>query len=208
MIQLFVLGDSISMQYGPYLERMVANDMSYARKQGTDNDNHSLGYPSGPNGGDSSMVLAYLCDKCADSTFSPDCLLLNCGLHDIKTDPETGARQVAPEQYAGNLQQIAEIVSDADLPLVWVRTTPIDDDQHNSSGREFVRYNRDVVEYNGIADGIIMQAGYPAIDLYTFTRGLDGEVFEDGVHFTERVRELHAAFIAGHLLGWVQEDED
>ena len=169
MIQLFVVGDSISMQYGPYLERMVAGEMTYARKQGTENGSHSLDYPSGPNGGDSSMVLAYLCDKCADSTFTPDCLLINCGLHDIKTDPASGARQVEAEQYAGNLTQIMEIVRDADLPLVWVRTTPVNDEQHNGSGRDFVRYDKDVIEYNAIADAIVARAGYPTIDLSDLT---------------------------------------
>jgi hypothetical protein len=207
MTQLFVVGDSISMQYGPHLERMVAGEMSCARKQGATDGTHSLDYPEGPNGGDSSMVLAYLCDKCADTTFSPACLLVNCGLHDIKTDPATGARQVDLEQYAGNLTQIVEIVSDADLQLVWVRTTPIDEAQHNNSGRDFVRYGKDVIEYNKIANAIIERAGYPTIDLYTFTLALSGDVYEDGVHFTERVRELQAAFIAGHLLGWLQEEE-
>jgi hypothetical protein len=40
------------------------------------------------------MVLAYLASVRAAGGLLADTLLLNCGLHDIKTDLKTGAKQV------------------------------------------------------------------------------------------------------------------
>jgi hypothetical protein len=59
-----------------------------------------------------------------------------------------------------------------------------------------------VVQYNAVADRLCQEAGVYTIDLYGFTRGLGGDLFCDHVHFAERVREMQAAFIAGHLLAW------
>lgn len=48
----------------------------------------------------------------------------------------------------------------------------------------------------------MMTDGVPAIDLFAFTRALGGnEIFCDHVHFTETVRQLQAAYIAGYLRG-------
>ena len=182
--KLFVLGDSISEHYGPHLERMTRGVFEYARKEA--------------NGGDSSMVLAYLCERL--DVLAPDILLLNCGLHDLRTDPKSGAKQVSLWDYRQNLCAIAQLVSDRDMHTTWVRTTPVDDDRHNTRQAGFHRFNRDVIHYNESADAVCGEAGIPLADLYTFTQNLGEDVFADGVHFVEWVRELQAAFIAGYLL--------
>ena len=147
------------------------------------------------NGGDSSNVLAYLKEF---TELEYDVLLLNCGLHDIKT---TTGRQIEPEAYERNLREILEFVK---KPVIWVRTTPVDDARHQKYSPKFSRYDKDVVLYNEIADKVMAEYGVPEIDLYHFTKALmrDGEVYgeKDHVHFCDQVRKLQAAYIAGAVM--------
>ena len=199
MRTLFVIGDSISMQYGPYLKSCLAGAWTYDRKRGAEHALQDLDQPVGANGGDSALVLAYLEELQRSGSFQPDLLLLNCGLHDIKTDPHTGAKQVPIAQYRANLERIMGLLRQMRISTVWVRTTPVNDEQHNTRSREFHRFARDVAEYNAIADEVCTAAGAPLLDLFSFTRNLGEDVFCDHVHFTEPVRAQQAAFIAGFL---------
>ena len=194
---LFVLGDSISIHYGPYLKQMLDGQFAYDRKRG-DEALANLDRPAGANGGDSRQVLAFLDEQRAQAAHH-DVLLLNCGLHDLRTDPQTGEKQVPLEEYEQNLQRILTLAEDLASLAVWVRTTPVDDERHNRLRSTFWRYNRDVVTYNNVADGVMQGSGVPTIDLYTFTRTLGDGVYCDHVHFAEEMRALQAAFIAGHL---------
>lgn len=198
MQKLFVLGDSISIHYGPYLAEMLHGVLAYARKEATPGSPPDLPYPADANGGDSGAVLAYLREHLV--TLDPDILLLNCGLHDLKTDPRSGAKQVPPDRYRMNLREVTQLVAAQGVRTFWVRTTPLDDATHNSRSVGFHRYHRDVVLYNEIADAVWKGAGIPIIDLYTFTCNLGPELYCDHVHLTTRVRELQAAYIAGSLL--------
>ena len=199
MKKLFVVGDSISMHYGPYLKQYLAGKMAYGRK-GEGVEEGDLNRESKVNGGDSSHVLQYLKES-PELTY--DVLLLNCGLHDIKT---TDRRQVEPEAYEKNLRAVLELVK---KPVIWVRTTPVDDARHQKYSRQFSRYDRDVVLYNEIADRVMAEYGVPVIDLYHFTKALmlDGEVYgeRDHVHFAEEIRRLQAPYIVGAVLGLVKE---
>lgn len=197
MRKLFVLGDSISVQYGPYLERMVSGVFEYARKEVVEGALDAFPYPADANGGDSSQVLAYLRARLGEDV--PDVLLLNCGLHDLRTDPQSKVKQVPLGAYKENLAAIVRLVLGRGVRIVWVRTTPVDDERHNTRQSSFYRFDRDVVCYNEVADGVLGAAGIPLVDLYAFTSKLGGDVFCDHVHFVEGVRELQAAFIAGHL---------
>ena len=143
------------------------------------------------------MVLAYLCEHL--DQHSPDVLLLNCGLHDLRTDPQTGAKQVALDDYRRNLGEIVCLVQRHKVRTVWAQTTPVDDETHNTPRIGFHRCDRDVIAYNAVADTVFGSVEAPILDLYTFTRSLGDHVYIDHVHFTERVRALQAAFIAGAL---------
>jgi lysophospholipase L1-like esterase len=193
-----VIGDSISIQYGPYLRKFINEKFYYDRKRGEE-ALKDLDNPVGANGGDSSMVLSYLKEQNANNTMNYDILLLNCGLHDIKTNPETGEKQVSIDEYKNNLEEICNIVSSNNIKLIWVRTTPVPDEIHNSRIQSFKRYNADVIEYNKIADKIIQNRSIHMIDLYTFTYSLGEEAYIDHVHFNEEIRVLQAAYIAGFL---------
>ena len=128
-------------------------------------------------------------------------LLLNCGLHDVKTTPATGAKQVSLDAYRANLERIVAIVREMGPKLVWVRTTPADEKVHNAHMAAFHRFAADVVAYNAAADAVMSGAGVPMIDLHKFTMDQGGELFCDHIHFVEPVRQKQAAFIAGWLVG-------
>jgi len=200
MASVFVVGDSISIQYGPFLERFLRGVFSYARKEGEREALLNLDRPQGANGGDSSMVLEYLRALVATGTFRPDLLLVNCGLHDIKTDPAAGTKQVPLETYRRNLAEIAGLCRTAGVRLVWIRTTPCDEAVHNRRpGMAFHRFAADCAAYNEAADAVMAAAAVPAIDLYTFTVNLGPDLYCDHVHFHTHIREKQAAFIAGWL---------
>ena len=201
-MNIFIIGDSISIHYGPALEASLKGlDIGYSRKTGLDAAQQDMNVGRGANGGDSAMVLAYLRQRATRGpAIAADTLLVNCGLHDIKTDPATGRRQVPIEAYRGNLEAIVMLATGAlARRMVWIRTTPCDDRIHNGRCSEFHRFAADCDAYNQAADAVMAARGVPVIDLHAFTRSLGQELFCDHVHFTEPVRRLQAAYIAGWL---------
>lgn len=201
-MQIYIVGDSISLQYGPYLQANLDGVMGYARKEGEEEALLNLDNPLGANGGDSGMVLAFLAAKARAGGINADLLLVNCGLHDIKTDPANGRKQVTIEQYEENLRAITQVTAQMWPRLIWVRTTPCDEAIHNHAGMAFHRFAADNVRYNAAADAIMQAADVPILDLYTFTRNLGPGLYCDHVHFHEDVRRQQAAFIAGWLIGF------
>lgn len=195
MKTVHVVGDSISIHYGPYLEKYIRNKFIYSRKEGSEGN---LDSPEGANGGDSSMVLEYLY-KCKSESMHWDLVVINCGLHDIKKID--GEYQISLNEYRKNLIEIFDTLKKLARQIVWVRTTPVIDEIHNSRKKEFGRYNDDVERYNLTADTIANESNAGIIDLYSFTKSLGQfEIYEDHVHFITEIRKLQAAFIAGHLL--------
>lgn len=201
MKKVFVLGDSISMHYGPYLEAYLEGTFTYDRK-GKKQECKDLNIASQVNGGDSSNVLEYLQLL---PNLEYDILLLNCGLHDIKTCE--GVRQVSEENYRKNLTEAIDLVLGRGKKIVWVNSTPVNDEQHNRVCKAFSRYNENLLKYNDIAKEVMEAKEVPIIDLYSFTNKLDMPLHEDHVHFYEPVRKLHAAYIAGALMALEQAGE-
>jgi lysophospholipase L1-like esterase len=197
--EVFVVGDSISIQYGPYLEKYLVGNAGYNRKNDAPGQKAeaNLDYPTGANGGDSQMVLAYLKTKVAEPDFRPDVLLLNCGLHDIKFDPKTKTHQVDSVSYRQNLHAIYALLKKHTVPIVWVRSTAVVDSIHNSRSTTFHRHAMDLEAYNCIADEVWRVHRVPIIDLYKFTINLPGNNYIDHVHYNENTRSLQAAYIAG-----------
>ena len=213
-MKIYVIGDSISIQYGPHLARFLEGMADYARKEGEEEALLNLDKPVGANGGDSSMVRAFLEAKARAGGIDAELLLVNCGLHDIKADPATGARQVPIGDYVENLRAIVRTVAEMGRGrgaapggpeksprLVWIRTTPCDEAVHNARSVGFHRFAADCDAYNRAADEVMAAAGVPSIDLHTFTLALGPELYCDHVHFIEPVREKQAAFIAGWVAG-------
>lgn len=198
MRSLFVVGDSISIQYGPYLKKMVEPRFHYDRKRGEEQALADLDHPVGANGGDSGMVLSYLQEE-RKRGVSYDVLLINCGLHDVKTNPLTGAKQVTISHYIQNLEQIVDLAREMTNSIIWIRTTDALEEVHNTPKSSFLRFHGDVVSYNAAADLVMHSNGIETLDLYSFTRTFGAAAYCDHVHYTEEVRRLQAAYIAGYL---------
>jgi len=199
--RVFVVGDSISMDYDQPLTRHLASRFACDRKRddGT-GSSVDLDNPQGANGGDSRMVLEYLRRRRERSPIAADVLVLNCGLHDLRTDPATGTKRVPVAEYAANLRAILAEAAGMGLAVVWVRTTPVIDTLHNARCEKFHRFAADVDVYNRAADEVMQSAGVPLIDLHAFTLPLLPSGLVDHVHFNESVRERQGAFIAASLV--------
>lgn len=204
--KLYVIGDSISIHYGPYLEQFLKGFFRYARKTGSEKGVANLDIPEGANGGDSGMVASFLSLLVKNPAFQPDVLLVNCGLHDIKRDLEAKKIQVPLPVYKENLKKIVRIAKKLPTTLVWVRTTHVNP-KHNEISDLFERHDKDCRAYNAAADAIMKTAKVPVVDLNAFTRNLgkDETLFCDHVHFNEAVRERQAAFLTGWLSTWYSQ---
>lgn len=196
---VFLIGDSISIQYGPYLEKYLSGSVAFDRKRDNGQAEKNLDVPVGANGGDSRMVLEYLKIKIREPGFKPDYLVLNCGLHDIKHDVKTGKIQVEGEAYRKNLQEIINLLKSKKIGMIWIRTTAVVDSIHNKKSSSIVRYAKDLEAYNHIADAVFTKNNIPMIDLYDFTWKLGIDQFMDHVHYNEQTRSLQGAYLAGAI---------
>lgn len=181
---VFVIGDSISMHYGPYLEKMISGKYSYDRID--------------TNAGDSNNVLEYLLNEYNKGTIF-DILLLNCGTHDIRVHRDTQKNQVDEYKYTENLNKICSTALKMSQKVIWIATAPVIDEIHNSRDEGCLRYNKDILHYNSIAKKIMEQNQIPYIDFYEFTKSLGENIYYDHVHFKDEVRELQGAFLCGYL---------
>lgn len=203
--RLFLLGDSISLQYGRDLQNFINGKYIIERKTGDSAAFVNLDLPVGSNGGDSRMVLKYLRMKIKEPSFNPDLFMLNCGLHDIKRDPKTNKIVVEEADYRKNLEEIYSLINQKKIPMIWIRTTGIIDSIHRKN-KGFSRFNKDIEDYNQIADEVFSARHVPEIDLYTFTESQGDNRFVDHAHYTPAIRKLQAAYIAGFINSWVQKE--
>lgn len=202
--KLFLIGDSISIQYGPFLEKYLEGKVQFERKVDDGSAEKNLDIPTGANGGDSRMVLEYLRTKVQDQKFTPDYLLVNCGLHDIKRNPKSNQIQIPEDEYRKNLEAIFQLLKDKKIQVVWIKTTPVVDSIHNAKQNWFRRYATDLVVYNQIADEVCAKENIPVIDLYDFTQKQGNGEFADHVHYKEKTRALQAAYITGFLGNYIK----
>lgn len=198
-MKIYVVGDSISIQYGPYLKKYLNEKIMYSRKEGEEEALLDLDNPQGANGGDSKMVLTFLDALFRSGKLDADYVILNCGLHDIKTNTQTKKQQVPIEEYEKNLKAIIKLFQNSKIKLVWIRTTPCIDKVHNTPDSKFHRYSIDNLNYNDVADKLMKQAKIPSIDLFSFTQKQGTDLFCDHVHFHEHIREKQGIFIAGWI---------
>lgn len=203
--RVFVIGDSITVQFGPHLETSLVGRARYDRKRdaGGERAEDNLDIPRGANGGDSTMVLAYLKQRRGDAPLPEGVLLLNCGLHDIKTSPLTGAKQVPLQRYRENLAAILHEAAAMRQRVVWLSTPPVVDAIHNGRLDSFHRFAADVEAYNAAADEIMTAADAAIIDLHAFCQRLGPDALIDHVHYNENARTLQAEFVARELISRV-----
>ncbi len=194
---IMVIGDSISLAYGPFLSEILSDDYNYTTKNTGENVGN-LDYPSGPNAGDSKMVLSYLKDFFSQKP-KVNLILLNSGLHDIKKDKKTGKVAISEQEYTKNLSAIFTLIKTQKIPLVWINSTPVNDTIHNSKNVGFYRYNADVLKYNQIADSLCRKNKIIQINLHHFSSKFPVNAYKDHVHYTDEYAKLQASYIAGFL---------
>jgi hypothetical protein len=196
--KVFVIGDSVSMHYGPYLKKMIEDKFQYDRKRGEAQVLIDLDKPIGANAGDSKMVLEYLEEEFKKNT-RYDILLINCGLHDVRVDRFSNEIQIGLEDYTINLNKIMKISKEMANKIIWIGLTPVIDEIHNSREGGFLRFSEDVHNYDNHAKQIMREHSISCIDIHNFTKNLGTDIYSDHVHFAEKVRKLQAAFIAGYV---------
>lgn len=196
-----LVGDSISILYAPYLKEYI-DDCFNLRLKGNQSDAIiNLDNPKGANAGNSRMILDYLKHfKETDVSFNDDIILLNCGLHDIKTDPANNKKAVSIYEYKSNLSSIYQIIKKLNKKLIWINTTPVNDSIHNSKQVGFYRYDKDVENYNSIADSFFTEHNVPIIDLYSFQNLFQKKHILIVFHFKPKYAQLQAKYIAEFIL--------
>lgn len=202
---VFVLGDSISVQYGEFLKPMLADRYEYRVKDAQGDAYANLDIPQGTSGGDSRMVLDYLSNAKNQSKLQANLALINCGLHDIKTQPGQTQTQIPLPQYEKNLRDLIAIYQEIDVPLAWIATTHSIDAIHNTRSKGFHRSAKDNETYHQLAVKLMREHGVPIVDLRHYTAKLGGEeIFRDHVHYPPEVCKQQACFLAGWINAWFE----
>jgi lysophospholipase L1-like esterase len=168
---VILIGDSIRMGY----QAIVARELG---AQAT------LWAPD-ENGGNSRNVLEHL--EAWVLARQPDIVHLNCGLHDIKRDFETGALAIPLLSYTSNLRDIfTRLQAETDAIVIWATTTPVNEAWHHAN-KPFDRFMRDVVAYNAAALTLAQSFSLPVDNLYAAmtAAGPDTHLVSDGVHFND-----------------------
>ena len=183
--RIIIIGDSISTGYTALVqERMGAEPVEIERV----------------GGGDSAQVLDGLQEWAIGR--NPDVIHLNCGLHDLRLDPETSEHQQEIAAYEANLTSIvAQLKEKTNAALIWATITPVMDERHNATKRNYCRFQRDVASYNFRALGIMGAEGIRVNDLHGRVISNEPETLlsEDGVHMTAEGYTVLADAVVAHL---------
>lgn len=201
MKKILLVGDSIRLDYGPYLMQYLGQGFSATGKEGMEEAYKNLDIPAGSNGGDSSMVLEYIISLGQNNFLDFDGFVFNCGLHDVKRKKTDHSFQVGETAYRDNLRTIVHFMKKHQIPTRFINTTPSEFSRYPEEF-EFIRYHEDVKHYNVIAEDLMREEQIPVIDLYGFTcsLGLQGDdLYRDHTHFQQKVIQLQAAYLAGVL---------
>jgi len=207
---VFVLGDSICIYYTPYLLPELEKEFNCLTKKGRAEAMKNLDVPIKANAGNTKDILAFLELEEAHGNLDYDYLLFNSGLHDLvyPFDNEANALKDAPrvsiDGYRKNLNEILDKIGSHNIKPVFITTTPVDDERHNTRVA-FHRHESDVLRYNEVAREVMQARGVPIIDLYEFTNALDGSKYRDHVHYLEEVAEKQGKFIAEAFMKITEE---
>jgi lysophospholipase L1-like esterase len=184
---IYSSGDSISLGYWPYLEGELWEEANvyYQRELWKD-----ISEASSSNNGHAHLAHASLLKAYENEAFQPDYLMINFGLHMIAT------YQNKQEEYADWVQKFEELANTQNTQLVWVNTTPY--------GSFRTPQNVIIGQFNALVSSIAEENGTPVIDLHAFVTEVVEElgeenVYTDGVHFTEEIKERQAEFIANRI---------
>lgn len=205
-MNIFLIGDSIRVDYGSYLESYIGKDINIIGKEGIEEAYQNLDIPVGSNCGDSRMLVEYLKTTENLGRLEFEYFVFNCGLHDVKRTSGEEKLAVDQKEYEENLRTILELMKDK--KVIFITSTPVERERY-PEGFPFVRYEDDVVEYNRIANNVMHSYNVEVIDMYSFTKslGLCGDaLYRDHAHFHKQIIQLQAAYLAGALSALVKRE--
>ena len=205
-MNIFLIGDSIRVDYGSYLESYIGKDINIIGKEGIEEAYQNLDIPVGSNCGDSRMLVEYLKTTENLGRLEFEYFVFNCGLHDVKRTSGEEKLAVDQKEYEENLRTILELMKDK--KVIFITSTPVERERY-PEGFPFVRYEDDVVEYNRIANNVMHSYNVEVIDMYSFTKslGLCGDaLYRDHAHFHKQIIQLQAAYLAGALSALVRRE--
>ncbi|MDB4984513.1 MAG: lipolytic protein family [Patescibacteria group bacterium] len=202
MKTVFVLGQSISLHFGAYIQNHLGSDFVYLHKTGKEpflNDYPEL---QSENGGTSADVLKYL--EIGRKDINPDILIVGAGLHDIRKKSKNDDNQVSLKEYKKNISEIISLYKNSDIKLAWMTTTSFDENHHNSNAKKFLRYSDDNNKYNDAAFSLMKRNKVEIVDIREYTRNLttcleNSEIYQDHIHFKKEIREKQAQFVADFI---------
>lgn len=206
-MNIFLIGDSIRVDYGSYLESYIGKDINIIGKEGIEEAYQNLDIPVGSNCGDSRMLVEYLKTTENLGRLEFEYFVFNCGLHDVKRTSGEEKLAVDQKEYEENLRTIMELMKDK--KVIFITSTPVERERY-PEGFPFVRYEDDVVEYNRIANNVMHSYNVEVIDMYSFTKslGLCGDaLYRDHAHFHKQIIQLQAAYLAGALSALVRGED-
>ena len=151
-MNIFLIGDSIRVDYGSYLESYIGKDINIIGKEGIEEAYQNLDIPVGSNCGDSRMLVEYLKTTENLGRLEFEYFVFNCGLHDVKRTSGEEKLAVDQKEYEENLRTILELMKDK--KVIFITSTPVERERY-PEGFPFVRYEDDVVEYNRIANNVM-----------------------------------------------------
>lgn len=176
-VSVILLGDSIRLHVQPLVVERLGSAFAV---WGTEE-----------NGGTSANVLAHL-DEWAIQ-HPADVIHINCGLHDLAFERDTGYR-VPIGEYERNVRSILErLQTETAARVVWATTTPVIDAWH-AAQKSFDRREADVERYNRVATSVSQRMNITINDLWSVIEnsGKAKCLLPDGVHMNPRGNDLLA----------------
>jgi lysophospholipase L1-like esterase len=194
--RVLIVGDSISMGYGPYVKKNLADEADVFRPIREDGrDENCAGTTHGV-----ARINAWL----ASQGGNWDVIHFNFGLHDLKAeDPETkkasnnpeDPHQAEPEVYRRQLTEIVQKLKATNAKLIYATTTPVPEGKLRPH-----RSPADCERYNAIAREIMEANDVPINDLYAFAKPRLNEIQQPAnVHFTKAGSEALGKQVAAAI---------
>jgi len=211
MKNLLMIGDSIYRGYRKTVQRILESKVKVL-------DDSEFGTNSR-----SSIELLDNFDKNIEPYLKDaDIIHFNCGLHDVMFFHWGDLASATPklisfEEYEENIKLIIKKLSKYNAMLIWASSTPIIEELHihkkqvtelwdSIPGRDVMRYNKDIIEYNAAAYGIVSNSGIAFHDLYkvVVNTGIEKCLWEDGIHLNVYGQKILGEAVANRILGEVK----
>ncbi|MES2597327.1 MAG: SGNH/GDSL hydrolase family protein [Verrucomicrobiota bacterium] len=198
--RLLILGDSISIGYTPYVQKMLADEMVVIRPMRDGKPENCSGTTSGVANLDRWLQL---------DGGKWDVIHFNWGLHDLKhvkaggakgaaSDLATDPPQATVEVYEKHLREIVAKLKATGAKLVFATTTPVTEEP-----MKVYRNNADVIRYNEAALRVMKDNNVAVNDLYSFVkpRMKELQIQPANVHFVPAGSEALAAEVVKTVKG-------